>query len=72
MAARRGPWGGGAKPGSDLGDLVRQGCDKSSARPRGSCFCWQAELKINDRTSASLRPQDVTNIWGNPGSIARR
>ena len=38
--------------------------DQSLARPRGSCFCWQAELKINDRTSASLRPQDVTNIWG--------
>ena len=25
---RRGPWGGGAKPGSDLGDLVRQGQDR--------------------------------------------
>jgi hypothetical protein len=38
--------------------------DQSSARPRGSCFCWHAEPKINDRTSASLRPQDVTNIRG--------
>ena len=25
---RRGPWGGGAKPGSDLEDLVRQGQDR--------------------------------------------
>src|SRR6478609_1003169 len=25
---RSGPWGGGAKPGSDLGDLVRQGQDR--------------------------------------------
>jgi membrane protease subunit HflK len=25
---RHGPWGGGAKPGSDLGDLVRQGQDR--------------------------------------------
>jgi hypothetical protein len=25
---RRGPWGGGAKPGSDLGDPVRQGQDR--------------------------------------------
>jgi len=25
---RRGPWGGGAKPGSDLEDMVRQGQDR--------------------------------------------
>ena len=25
---RRGPWGGGAEPGSDLEDLVRQGQDR--------------------------------------------
>jgi hypothetical protein len=25
---RRGPWGGGAKPGSDLEGLVRQGQDR--------------------------------------------
>jgi hypothetical protein len=66
---RVGPFSQAARPNDNAASQSYWCCagldaDQSSARPRGSCFCWHAELKINDRTSASPRPQDVTNIRG--------